>query len=58
MVPTIGPNRYLTVRGRRSMPALGLGWYSADVSVCGYWTSQHVVALGHRACIGVASGVD
>nr|DAS02801.1 MAG TPA: hypothetical protein [Caudoviricetes sp.] len=42
MVPTIGPNRRLTVRGRRTMPAHGLARYSAGVSDCGCLTSHYV----------------
>lgn len=41
------PNGHLTVRGRRVMPALGLGWYSAAVSDCGCFTS-HDAASGLR----------
>nr|DAV40561.1 MAG TPA: hypothetical protein [Caudoviricetes sp.] len=46
MALAIGPNQRLTVRGRRSMPALSLARYSAGVSECDYLTSQHAAAFG------------
>nr|DAX70328.1 MAG TPA: hypothetical protein [Caudoviricetes sp.] len=44
IAPAIGPNRCLTVFGRRSMPADSLARYSAGVSDCGCLTSQHVAS--------------
>ena len=48
MALTIGPNRHLTVRGRRFVPADGLARYSAAVSDRGSLTS-HDAALFWRS---------